>query len=113
MGFCVSWSLVWCACVHVFVSNYNISSELFQTRRLFINTGLVYKHCASVYRAFSVLRLLDLLFVFYVCYMIVNSCLLVLYVLPVVCLFVFIFICFDVAGKRWRGSEGGGAEVLA
>ena len=46
--------------------------------------------------------------------MIVNSCLLVLYVLPVVCLFVFIFICFDVAGKRWRGGgKGGGPEVLA
>ena len=33
-----SWSLVWCACVHVFVSNYNIGSGLFQTRRS------VYKH---------------------------------------------------------------------
>ena len=33
VGFCVSWSLVWRACVHVFVSNYNIISELFQTRR--------------------------------------------------------------------------------
>ena len=49
--------------------------------------------------------------------MVVNSCLLVLYVLLVVCLFVFIFICCDVAGKRWRGGRGGeggaAAEVLA
>ena len=46
VGFCVSWSLVWCACVRVFVSNYNISSELFQTRRS------VYKHrvCLSTLR---------------------------------------------------------------
>ena len=81
---------------------------------LFINTRLVYKHCVSVYRAFSVLSLLDLLVVFYVFvifvyYMIINSCLLVLYVLLlVVCLFVCIFICCDVAEKRWRGGEEGG-----
>ena len=49
--------------------------------------------------------MLDLLVVFYVYYMILNSCLLVLYVLLVVCLFVFnIFFCCDVAGKRWRGG---------
>ena len=77
---------------------------------LFINTGFVYKHCVSVYRAFSVLSFLELLFVFYVYYMIVNSCLLVLHVLLVVCLLVFIFICFDVAGKRWGGGEGGGGQ---
>ena len=118
VGFRVSWSLVWCACVHVFVSKYNISSGLFQTRRLFINTGFVYKHCVSVYRAFSVLGLLDLLVVFYVYYMILNSCLLVLYVLLVVCLFVFInFCCCHVGGKRWRGwgkgrgGKGGGRDV--
>ena len=89
----------------------------FKPGGLFINTGFVYKHCISVYRAFSVLSLLDLLFVFYVYYMIVNSCLLVLHVLLVVCLLVFIFICFDVAGKRWGGEggerAGGGPEVLA
>ena len=42
--------------------------------------------------------------------MILNSCLLVLYVLLVVCLFAFInFFCCHVAGKRWRG---GGAKSL-
>ena len=52
--------------MHVFVSNYNISSELFfKPGGLFINTGFVYKHCVSVYRAFSVLSLLDLLVVFF------------------------------------------------
>ena len=49
--------------------------------------------------------------------MILNSCLLVLYVLLVVCLFVFIFIiCCDVAGKRWKGGEGGeggGPKIFA
>ena len=107
VGFCVSWTLVWCACMHVFVSSYNISFNCFKPGGLFTNTGFVYKHCVSVYRAFSVLSLLDLLVVFYVHYMLLNSCLLVLYVLLVVCLFVFIFICCDVAGKRWRRGGGG------
>ena len=74
--------------MRVFVSNYNISSGLFQTRRFVYKHGLVYKHCVSVYCAFSVLSLLDLLVVFYVYYMILSSCLLVLYVLLVVCSFV-------------------------
>ena len=39
--------------------------------------------------------------------MIVNSCLLVLYVLLVVC---FVRIHFYMLGKRWRG-EGGAQEV--
>ena len=38
----------------------------FKPGGLFINTGFVYQHCVSVYRAFSVLSLLDLLVVFYV-----------------------------------------------
>ena len=76
--------------------------DCFKPGGLFINTGFVYKHFVSVYRAFSVLSLLDLLVVFYVYCMILNSCFLVL--LLVVCLFVFIFICCDVAGKRWRGG---------
>ena len=63
----------------------------FKPRGLFINTGFVYKHGVSVNRAFSVLSLLDLLVFFYVYCMIVNSCLLVLYVLPVVCLLVLMF----------------------
>ena len=43
--------------------------------------------------------------------MILNSCLLVLYVLLVVCLFVFInFFCCHVAGKRWGRGGGGGGE---
>ena len=80
--------------------------DCFKSGGLFINTGFVYKHCISVYRAFSVLGLLDLLVVFYVYYMILNSCLLVLYVLLVVCLFVFInFFCCHVAGKRWGGQK--------
>ena len=80
----------------------------FKPGGLFMNTGFVYKHCVSVYRAFSVLGLLDLLVVFYVYYMILNSCLLVLYVLLVVCLFVFVhFFCCHVAGKRWRRGGGG------
>ena len=60
VGFFVSWSLVRCMSVHVvFVSNYSIKSELLHT------TGSVYKHrvCVSVYRAFSVLGLLDLFIV--------------------------------------------------
>ena len=79
--------------------------DCFKPGGLFINTGFVYKHCVSVYRAFSVLGLLDLLVVFYVYYMILNSCLLVLYVLLVVCLFVFIF---KVKVVMSRGSGGGG-----
>ena len=35
--------------------------DCFKPGGLFINTGFVYKHCVSVYRAFSVLGLLDLL----------------------------------------------------
>ena len=38
--------------------------DCFKPGGLFINTGFVYKHCVSVYRAFSVLGLLDLLVVF-------------------------------------------------
>ena len=91
------------ACMFLFPTTTS-ALHCFKPGGLFINTGFVYKHCVSAYRAFSVLRLLDLLVVFYVDYMIVNSCLLVLYVLLVVCLFVFIFICCDVAGKRWRGG---------
>ena len=63
----------------------------FKPRGLFINTGFVYIHGVSVNRAFSASSLLDLLVFFYVYCMIVNSCLLVLYVLPVVCLLVLIF----------------------
>ena len=76
----------------------NTTSALncFKPGGLFINTGFVYKHCVSVYRAFSVLSLLDLLVVFYVYYMIVNSCLLVLYMLLVVCLFVFIYVVMSI-----------------
>ena len=98
------------ACVVLFPTTTS-ALNCFKPGGLFINTGFVYKHCVSAYRAFSVLSLLDLLVVFYVNYMIINSCLLVLYVLLVVCLFVFIFIiCCDVAGKRWKGGEGGGQK---
>ena len=78
---------------------------------LFIHTGFVYKHGVSVNRAFSVLSLLDLLVFLYVYSMIVGSCLLVLYVLLVVCFLVFMFICRGVVGKRWRWG-GRGAGVL-
>ena len=40
--------------------------DCFKPGGLFINTGFVYKHFVSVYRAFSALSLLDLLVVFYV-----------------------------------------------
>ena len=79
------------ACVVLFPTTTS-ALNCFKPGGLFINTGFVYKHCVSAYRAFSVLSLLDLLVVFYVNYMIINSCLLVLYVLLVVCLFVFIFL---------------------
>ena len=79
------------ACMVLFPTTKS-ALDCFKPGGLFINTGFVYKHCVSVYRAFSVLSLLDLLVVFYVYYMILNSCLLVLYVLLVVCLFVFIFL---------------------
>ena len=105
------------ACMFLFPTTTS-ALDCFKPGGLFINTGFVYKHCVSLYRAFSVLSLLDLLVVFYVYYMILNSCLLVLYVLLVVCLFVFIFIiCCDVAGKRWRwggrgaGRRGGGSKT--
>ena len=78
------------ACMFLFPTTTS-ALDCFKPGGLFINTEFVYKHCVSVYRAFSVLSLLDLLVVFYVYYMILNSCLLVLYVLLVVCLFVFIF----------------------
>ena len=77
------------ACMFLFPTTTS-ALDCFKPGGLFINTGFVYKHCVSVYRAFSVLGLLDLLVVFYVYYMILNSCLLVLYVLLVVFLFVFI-----------------------
>ena len=92
------------ACMFLFPTTTS-ALDCFKPGGLFINTGFVNKHCVSVYRAFSVLGLLDLLVVFYVYYIILNSCLLVLYVLLVVCLFVFIiFFCCHVAGKRWRGG---------
>ena len=92
------------ACMFSFPTTISVL-DCFKTGGLFINTGVVYKHYVSVYRSFSVLSLLDLLVIFYVYYKIVNSCLLVLYVLLVVCLFVFIFIYYDIAEKRWRGWE--------
>ena len=95
------------ACMFLFPTTTS-ALNCFKPGGLFINTGFVYKHCVSVYRAFSVLSLLDLLVVFYVYYMIVNSCLLVLYVLLVVCLFVFILICWGSGG----GGRGGGARSL-
>ena len=42
----------------------------FKPGGLFIHTGFVYKHCVSVYRAFKVLSLLDLIVFFYVYHMI-------------------------------------------
>ena len=100
------------ACMFLFPTTTS-ALDCFKPGGLFINTGFVYKHCVSVYRAFSVLGLLDLLVVFYVYYMILNSCLLVLYVLLVVCLFVFINVfCCHVDGEAVEGW-GGGAKVLA
>ena len=95
------------ACVFLFPTTTS-ALNCFKPGGLFINTGFVYKHCVSAYRAFSVLSLLDLLVVFYVYYMIINSCLLVLYVLLVVCLFVFIF--FKVVMSRGSGGGGGGQK---
>ena len=59
VGFCVSWSLVWCACVHALFPTTTSTLTCFKPRGLFINTGFVYKHGVSVNRAFSVLSLLD------------------------------------------------------
>ena len=72
---------------------------------LFIHTGFVYKHGVSVNRAFSVLSLLDLLVFLYVYSMIVGSCLLVLYVLLVVC---FWYSCLYVVVSWGSGGGGGG-----
>ena len=95
------------ACMFLFPTTTS-ALDCFKPGGLFINTGFVYKHCVSVYRAFSVLGLLDLLVVFYVYYMILNSCLLVLYVLLVVCLFVFINVfCCHVDGEAVEGWGGG------
>ena len=49
------------ACMFLF-PNYNINFELLHTRGSV--HGLVYKHCISVYRAFSVLNLLCLVFIY-------------------------------------------------
>ena len=73
-GFCVSGrSFGVHACMFLFPTTTS-ALDCFKPGGLFINTEFVYKHCVSVYRAFSVLSLLDLLVVFYVYYMIVNSC---------------------------------------
>ena len=72
---------------------------------LFIHTGFVYKHGVSVNRAFSVLSLLDLLVFLYVYSMIVGSCLLVLYVLLVVCFGIHVYMSWC----RGEAVEVGGA----
>ena len=104
VGFCVSWSLVWCACVHVLFPTTTSALNCIKPGGLFINTRFVYRHCISVYRAFSVFSLLDVLVVCYVHYMIgltrAAGC-------------VFVRIHFKVVMLRGSGGGGGGAEVLA
>ena len=99
------------ACMFLFPTTTS-ALDCFKPGGLFINTGFVYKHCVSVYRAFIVLGLLDLLVVFYVYYR---------YLTPVflsytccwlcVCSYSLMFSVVMSTGKRWRG--GGGAKVLA
>ena len=84
----------------------SLTLSCYKPRGLFINTGLIYEHCISVYHASSVFSMLDNsdLPLFLIC-----RCLtLVSYVL-VVCLFAFITLCWE-DGVGWGGM---GAGVLA
>ena len=55
LGFCVSWSVGRSFGVRacMFFPTTTSTLSCLKPRGLFINTGLVYKHCVSVYRAFS------------------------------------------------------------
>ena len=96
-------------CMFLFPTT-TLTLSCYKPRGLFINTGLIYEHCISVYHASSVFSMLDNsdLPLFLIC-----RCLtLVSYVLVVclfVCLFAFITLCWE-DGVGWGGM---GAGVLA
>ena len=91
-------------CVWVSLSvGRSLTLSCYKPRGLFINTGLIYEHCISVYHASSVFSMLDNsdLPLFLIC-----RCLtLVSYVL-VVCLFVR-FHHIMLGGRRGMGGNGG------